>query len=85
MGAVSEIPSEWLAEFEAAARRRSTADGVRKTFPTGSTMGAFEYRQPFAIPMTSSPGKVAAHRAKDRKSLGRLRSFREYWLRQRKP
>jgi hypothetical protein len=45
MGAVSEIPSEWLAEFEAATRRRSTADGVRKTFPIGSAMAAFEYRQ----------------------------------------
>jgi len=29
--------------------------------------------------------KVAANRAKDRESLGRLRSFRDYWLRQRKP
>jgi hypothetical protein len=29
--------------------------------------------------------KVAANRAKDRESLGRLRSFRDYWLSQRKP
>jgi hypothetical protein len=28
--------------------------------------------------------KAAANRAKDRESLGRLRSFREYWLRQRR-
>jgi hypothetical protein len=28
--------------------------------------------------------KVAANRAKDRESLGRLRSFRDYWLRTRR-
>ena len=29
--------------------------------------------------------KAAANRARDRESLPRLRSFREYWLRQRRP
>jgi hypothetical protein len=29
--------------------------------------------------------KVAANRAKDRESLDRLRSFREYWMRNHKP
>jgi hypothetical protein len=29
--------------------------------------------------------KAAANRAKDRESLGRLRSFRDYWQKQRKP
>ena len=29
--------------------------------------------------------KVAANRAKDRESLDRLRSFRDYWMRNRKP
>ena len=34
-------------------------------------MGAFEYRH----------GKAAADRARDRESLPRLRSFRDYWVR----
>ena len=29
--------------------------------------------------------KAAANRAKDRETLGRLRSFRDYWMRNRKP
>jgi hypothetical protein len=45
-------------------------------------MAAFEYRQAEEI-----RDAFARHggRAKDRESLPRLRSFREYWLRQRSP
>ncbi|HEV7505718.1 MAG TPA: hypothetical protein VGS07_12475 [Thermoanaerobaculia bacterium] len=53
-------------------------------------MGAFEYRQAEEIRDVFArhgvrylfTGKEASGRAKDLESLPRLRSFREYWLRQ---
>lgn len=42
-------------------------------------MAAFEYQQAQHI----IASKTATHRQKDRKSLPRLRSFREYLLRQK--
>jgi hypothetical protein len=46
-------------------------------------MGAFEYRQAEEIRDVFA-SKVAANRSKDRESLNRLRSFRDYWLRNRR-
>ena len=51
-------------------------------------MGAFEYRQAQEIRDCFSrhiiASKAATNRQKDRESLPRLRSFREYWLQQRR-
>lgn len=44
-------------------------------------MGAFEYRHAGDIVAS----KEASGRAKDRELLPRLKSFREYWMEQRKP
>ncbi len=53
-------------------------------------MGAFEYRRaevegfPVCHPDDIIASKAAANRARDRESLPRLRSFREYWMRERR-
>ena len=47
-------------------------------------MGAFEYRQAQEIRDSFARSGVRYLGVKDRESLPRLRSFREYWLRQQR-
>ena len=60
-------------------RWKITAAGAKRISPIGWAMGAFEYHQAEEIRIIAS--KAAANRARDRESLPRLRSFREYWMR----
>jgi hypothetical protein len=80
MNAEQDIPAEWLAEFEAAARR-PLSQRVRYAWQRRVVVEGF----PVCHPDDIIASKVAANRAKDRESLDRLRSFRDYWLRTRRP
>jgi hypothetical protein len=94
----SGIPRDWLEEFEAAARRplktrfRYAFIDLYLVFaPDG--IEEFEDAWRRRIDVEGFPvchiddiiaSKAATNRQKDRESLPRLRSFREYWLQQRR-
>ncbi|HTF38562.1 MAG TPA: hypothetical protein VK651_09650 [Blastocatellia bacterium] len=71
-----DIPSDWLAEFEAAARRPLE---VRMRYSFIDVEGF-----PVCHLDDIIASKAAANRQRDRESLPRLRAFREYWLKNRK-
>ncbi len=73
----SEIPAEWREEFEAAARR-PLALRIRYAF-------IHTYKPVLDdAPYRSWDSTAATNRQKDRESLPRLRSFREWWMRRAK-